>query len=71
MFYNVLRQKYKTEIKETKVQSIPCPNCNTTFKRPKEKGIDVALAADLQLYGMTGNYDVAILKVGRFMLPPW
>jgi uncharacterized LabA/DUF88 family protein len=64
MFYNVLRQKCKTEIKETKVQSIPCPNCNTTFKRPKEKGVDVALAADLLLYGMTGDYDVAILVSG-------
>jgi uncharacterized LabA/DUF88 family protein len=64
MFYNVLRQKCKTEIKETKVQSIPCPNCSTTFKRPKEKGVDVALAADLLLYGMTGDYDVAILVSG-------
>jgi len=51
----VLRQRCKTEIKETKVQSVECPNCKTTFKRPKEKGVDVALAADLLLYGMTGD----------------
>jgi uncharacterized LabA/DUF88 family protein len=64
MFYNVLRQRCKTEIKETKVQSVECPNCKITFKRPKEKGVDVALAADLLLYGMTGDYDVAILVSG-------
>jgi len=64
MFYNVLRQKCKTEIKETKVQSVPCPNCGTTFKRPKEKGVDVGLAADLLLYGMTEDYDAAIVVSG-------
>ena len=64
MFYNVLRQRCKTEIKETKVQSVECPNCKITFKRPKEKGVDVALAADLLLYGMTGDYDVAIVVSG-------
>ena len=64
MFYNVIRGKCKAEIKVTKLQSIDCPNCNTTFKQPKEKGVDVALAADLLTYGMSDDYDVAILVSG-------
>ncbi len=64
MFYNVIRQKCKAEIKVTKFQSVDCPNCKTTFKQPKEKGVDVALAADLLTYGMTDDYDIAILVSG-------
>ncbi len=64
MFYNVLRQRCRTEIKETKVQSVECPSCKTVFKRPKEKGVDVALGADLLLYGMSEDYDVAVLVSG-------
>ncbi|MGA2626101.1 MAG: NYN domain-containing protein [Candidatus Bathyarchaeia archaeon] len=64
MFYNVLRGKCKAEIKITKLQSVNCPLCNQTFKEPKEKGVDVALAADLLTYGMNEDYDVAILVSG-------
>jgi uncharacterized LabA/DUF88 family protein len=64
MFYNVVRQKFKTEIKTTQIQSVHCPNCKTSFKKPKEKGVDVALAADLLTFGLTNDYDVAILVSG-------
>jgi uncharacterized LabA/DUF88 family protein len=64
MFYNRIRQKCKAEIKITRVESVDCPLCKQTYKKPKEKGVDVALAADLLTYGMTGDYDVAILVSG-------
>jgi uncharacterized LabA/DUF88 family protein len=46
---------------------IVCPKCGNVLKEVKNKGVDVALATDLLIYGMSdtsSSYDVAILVSG-------
>lgn len=46
---------------------VVCSKCGNTLKEVKNKGVDVALATDLLVYGMSetsSSYDVAILVSG-------
>jgi len=46
---------------------VVCPKCGNLLKEVKNKGVDVALATDLLVYGMSdtsSSYDVAILVSG-------
>ena len=65
-FYAKVRGEYgyRAFVKKTKMQSEVCKNCGHTWAVPKHKGIDVALATDVMLYGLTDQYDVAIIVSG-------
>lgn len=69
-FYEGLKFKYQVYIKRTKMKEIKCKLCGRTFSEPKEKGIDVAVATDFLLYGLVGEYDVAIIVSGDSDLAP-
>ena len=69
-FYEKLKYKYRVTIKKLKLKEEKCPKCNQTFLVWKEKGIDVALATDLLLYGLTNEFDVAIVVSGDSDLAP-
>lgn len=69
-FYEQLKYKYQVFIKKTKMKEIKCRLCGKTFLEPKEKGIDVAIATDFLLYGLVGEYDVAIIVSGDSDLAP-
>ncbi|MGA8857768.1 MAG: NYN domain-containing protein [Candidatus Bathyarchaeia archaeon] len=45
---------------------VVCPDCNKQILMPKNKGVDVALAADLLIYGLHDKYpyDTAIVVSG-------
>lgn len=43
---------------------VVCGRCGTKIKNVKNKGVDVALATDLLIYGMADAYDVAVLVSG-------
>ena len=45
---------------------VVCPKCNREISMPKNKGVDVALAADLLVYGLHDKYpyDTAIVVSG-------
>jgi uncharacterized LabA/DUF88 family protein len=63
-FYEMLKYKYRTFIKTTKPKQVMCRICGKTFVENREKGVDVAIATDLLLYGLVGEYDVAIIVSG-------
>lgn len=69
-FYEMLKYKYRTFIKTTKPKQITCRMCGKTFVEHQEKGIDVAVATDFLLYGLIGEYDVAIIISGDSDLAP-
>lgn len=69
-FYERLKYKYRTYIKKTKLKEAKCKICGKTFLEPKEKGIDVAVATDFLLYGLVGEYDIAIIVSGDSDLAP-
>jgi uncharacterized LabA/DUF88 family protein len=69
-FYEMLKFKYQVYIKRTKMKEIKCKLCGRTFFESKEKGIDVAVATDFLLYGLVGEYDVAIIVSGDSDLAP-
>jgi uncharacterized LabA/DUF88 family protein len=79
----VLKKKLKWEVFSKKSKAYPffcpycrwkglqtpvvCQKCGNELKELKNKGVDVALAVDLLMYGMsdmTSSYDVAILVSG-------
>lgn len=43
---------------------VVCGSCGEKIKNVRNKGVDVALATDVLLYGLTDAYDVAILVSG-------
>ena len=46
-------------------RDLVCDNCKNTVKSPKNKGVDVAIATDLAVYGLSPTgYDAAILVSG-------
>jgi len=65
-FYTNMRIKhgYRTFTKKTKWRSFKCRECGNTWMEPKHKGVDVALAIDVMMYGLTDQYDVAIIVSG-------
>ena len=65
-FYTSMKTKYgyRTFLKKTKWKSVTCRNCDNTWSEPKHKGIDVALAIDVMMYGLTDQYDTAIIVSG-------
>lgn len=69
-FYEMLKYKFRTFIKTTKPKQVTCRICGKTFVEPREKGIDVAVATDFLLYGLVGEYDVAIIVSGDSDLAP-
>lgn len=69
-FYEMLKFKYQTFIKKTRLKEVKCRICGKTFLEPKEKGIDVAVATDFLLYGLVGEYDIAIIVSGDSDLAP-
>jgi uncharacterized LabA/DUF88 family protein len=47
-----------------KKAEVVCETCGTRIKDIENKGVDVALATDLLVYGLTGSYDAAIIVSG-------
>jgi len=69
-FYEMLKFRFRTFIKTTRVKEVKCRICGKTFSEDVEKGIDVALATDFLLYGLVGEYDAAIIVSGDSDLAP-
>lgn len=69
-FYEMLKYKFRTLIKQAQPRQTTCKSCGATFTEHKEKGIDVALATDYLLYGLMNEYDVAIIVSGDSDLAP-
>jgi uncharacterized LabA/DUF88 family protein len=69
-FYEMLKYKFRTFIKSAKSTQTTCRLCGGTYPEHKEKGIDVALATDYLIYGLTNEYDVAIIVSGDSDLAP-
>jgi uncharacterized LabA/DUF88 family protein len=66
-FFDKLRKDFGYQVftKKTTRRLQRCKACGSTWVRDENKGIDVALATDLLLYGMTDQYDIAIIVSGH------
>lgn len=55
---------YQVFTKKTVTKHYRCRQCDATWSSDEHKGVDVALATDLIVYGLTDQYDVAIIVSG-------
>ena len=55
---------YQVFTKKTVSKTYTCRSCNASWNSDEHKGVDVALATDVIVYGLTNQYDVAVIVSG-------